>query len=634
MDSSTAQDLLAIQSNMLPNHINHPGFGLYFLLNLTHDFFYKFDLISIFTLEDLRISLEPILLYAEFVDFVRIHTVHLAFLIVVIFSLSFYILFNKNILYAILVLILFAIDPGIIQQVYLVRSEIYSLFYYSLAFLFSSLVIKYNKNNSYFLGIGILLGLMYLSKVQSLLFLLTFPILIKVLFFDSKKYQYKKNYFLYFTYFILLISFFSLLKITDDKQVPSEFATFSSNYKINPLAVFFTILLIFLFLLNFIKKFRFLNFISNFINIQITQYIFIGFFLSFLLTFTILPDTSLNFDYLIYLFKMLFFRNESPFLTGWKERYFLKFHSPIIQVHLSIFIFLIFTYLFKKKNIILLIILEICLNFHILISDRTFTRDYIWYFTLVNLVSVIFIYLIHKTLINQKYVNSLLSIVLIFVSITVNIQQKVKVHNNIVYEFSIDQSNLEYIYLGIYGIVKAHFDNIIKSNYFNLEEKKNFAVKAARWKEIKTKLSLYFTTADIKLNCVSFPRLNHRVWFNFEESRIDYLPTNLKFDFFIDPSCLFYKSKELSYSNYVYTNEWIKNNLFTSQHSFDTYLLLSEKENIAQLDLKRWRKEKGILKIKEKDKIINYLIFKSYKQEFIGYTFKEKVFFAITEVPN
>ena len=633
MDSSTAQDLLAIQSNMLPNHINHPGFGLYFLINLTHDFFYKFDFISIFNFEDLRISLEPILLYAEFVDFVRIHTVYLASFIVIILSLSFYILFNKNIFYAILTLLVFAIDPGINQQVYLVRSEIYSLFYYSLAFLFTSLIIKNNKDHFYFLGIGILLGLMYLSKVQSLLFLLTYPILLKILFFNEKKYQYKKNYFLYCLHFFLLISFFLLLKVADEKQIPEEFATFSSNYRINSLAILFSFLFTILFFLHFIKKFRFLNMISFFINIQTTQYIFLGFFLSFILTFTILPDVNLDFDYLIYLFKMLFFRNESPFLEGWKVRYFLKFYSPIIQIHIAIFILLIMIYIFKKKNIILLFLIEISLHFHILISDRTFTRDYIWYFTLVNLLTLIFIYLIHTSFINQKYLSNLLSIILIFLSILVNKKQEAKVHNNVVYEYSIDQSRIEYIYLGVYGFVKANFDNIIKSNYSDLQEKKKLAIKASRWKEIKTKLSLYFTTTDIKLNCVSFPRLNHRVWFRIEESRIEYLPENMKFYLFIDPSCLFQNTESLSNSSYIYSNEWVKNNLFTSEHSFDTYLLLSEKENFAQLDTSSWKKEKEIIKIKQKDKIINYFIFKSLKQEFRAYTFKEKVFFAITDEP-
>lgn len=72
MDLITITDMLLMKSDMLPAHINHPGMGMYWLLENLQTLAQKFNLITKVAITDLFNSLEPMLIVAEQSVFMRI----------------------------------------------------------------------------------------------------------------------------------------------------------------------------------------------------------------------------------------------------------------------------------------------------------------------------------------------------------------------------------------------------------------------------------------------------------------------------------------------------------------------------------------------------------------------------------
>ena len=71
MDHITALDTMIIQSDMLPDQICHPSFGMYLTLFFTEKIGYYFNLLSALNLKDLYNSLNPLAAMAELTSFIR-----------------------------------------------------------------------------------------------------------------------------------------------------------------------------------------------------------------------------------------------------------------------------------------------------------------------------------------------------------------------------------------------------------------------------------------------------------------------------------------------------------------------------------------------------------------------------------
>ncbi len=72
MDLTTAIDTVLINSGLLPDHILHPGFGMYLALASSAKLAHHFAGLSILNLGDIASSLNPLVGMAELTDFIKI----------------------------------------------------------------------------------------------------------------------------------------------------------------------------------------------------------------------------------------------------------------------------------------------------------------------------------------------------------------------------------------------------------------------------------------------------------------------------------------------------------------------------------------------------------------------------------
>jgi|GEM_PF-1172870 len=82
-DLIAAVDSILIQSGLLPDHLAHPGFGMYLVIGLTEILGNALNAVSAINLEDLNRSLNPLACVAEVTSFLRAHSPWLSIAVVV-----------------------------------------------------------------------------------------------------------------------------------------------------------------------------------------------------------------------------------------------------------------------------------------------------------------------------------------------------------------------------------------------------------------------------------------------------------------------------------------------------------------------------------------------------------------------
>ncbi len=88
MDHITCLDTVLIQSGLLPDHICHPGFGMYLPLFFSEKVGHFCGAVSALDLSDVAGSLNPLAGMAELTDFVRLHSPFLSVGITLLLSLA------------------------------------------------------------------------------------------------------------------------------------------------------------------------------------------------------------------------------------------------------------------------------------------------------------------------------------------------------------------------------------------------------------------------------------------------------------------------------------------------------------------------------------------------------------------
>ncbi|CAL7963088.1 membrane hypothetical protein [Gammaproteobacteria bacterium] len=186
MDLSTTIDVILINSGLIPSHFAHPGFGMYLIFRLTTKIAYFFGSIAIKSLADISASLNPIVGVAQLTDFLRYHTPFMLVGIAFFSWLSVYIHFKERKFFGLLLLLLLLTQSSFLHHAMLIRSEVYSLFFWSVGLFFGSCVIKSDKNFRkilYTTLTGFFIGLAFFTKVQSVFLVMLIPVM--MLYFDS-----------------------------------------------------------------------------------------------------------------------------------------------------------------------------------------------------------------------------------------------------------------------------------------------------------------------------------------------------------------------------------------------------------------------------------------------------------------
>ena len=174
MDLITLIDILSMNSGQPPIHLVHPGAGMFFILYWSEIFFSFASISPHVTYTNLADSLEPMLVAANKINFAR--WINLMIL-VSIPSLLLSALYKtgKGILFLASGILLVASTTGFWVQIpHVVRTETFSIFFFTLAIVFMASGFSKSKKtfSNYFL-ILILLTLSYMTKIQSIFLVLS-----------------------------------------------------------------------------------------------------------------------------------------------------------------------------------------------------------------------------------------------------------------------------------------------------------------------------------------------------------------------------------------------------------------------------------------------------------------------------
>jgi len=420
MDYITCLDTVLINNGLLPNHIAHPGFGMYLLLSFSEKIAHCFSFVSAINLTELAASLNPLAPMAELTDFIRLHSPFLALGIALMLSMAIHLMFNLSRWYILLFLILLGSQESLTYHSSMVRTEFYSIFYWSAAVLTMALAAKTvrpARRCLLLLLTGLLLGLSFLTKVQALIYLfeLLFLLVFAFSLFQEERKQHSQDAATTRAYLTLAVSLanvvaFILLAVASySVSVPRGVPTWSTSFGITPMTVIFFLAFLLLLLSQIVlyvrKKtsspiFRFSSFFS---------FIAAGFLLTFTLHFLLYSDADLSLQYMLLDFKMVFLRDSKFFRLETLHTCISNFllyvsYNPvlfIVIVALNLFLVIGRRFGFVKitKGRLALCLLITSLAFiNIFIATRFILRDILWKEVLLDfLILFYFAFLVSRT---------------------------------------------------------------------------------------------------------------------------------------------------------------------------------------------------------------------------------------------
>ena len=319
MDYVTSLDTVLIQSKLLPDHICHPGFGMYLPLFFSEKIAHFFGVISIVNLEEIAGSLNPLAAMAELTDFIRLHSPFLSLGIAVFLSVAIHRFFGLSCWYLLFCLLFLGLQESLAYHSAMVRTELYSLFYWAAAVLTMVTAAKTTtaaRRVIFLLLTGLLLGLSLLTKLQSLFYIAGLLILTALVFSILRDSQQKTHSSITrrSALWILAVSLFNIISFlflaveSYSTPIPRAIPTWASAFRITSMVVIFFSALLLLFTCQLIL------YLTNRINSDTFRFscvlavITAGFILSFALHFLLYSDAAMSLHYMLYNFKMMFLR--------------------------------------------------------------------------------------------------------------------------------------------------------------------------------------------------------------------------------------------------------------------------------------------------------------------------------------
>lgn len=412
MDYVICLDTVLIQSGLRPDHICHPGSGIYLPLFFSEKIAHFFGVLSALDLEDLAGSLNPLAAMAELTDFVRLHSPFLSIGIAVFLSMAMHLMFGMSRWYLLLFLVFLGTQESLVYHSSMVRTELYSVFYWSGAVLAMAIAAKAAgpvKRCGALLVTGLLLGLCFLTKIQSLFYLASLSVLLLLVFslFQDKQKPNRRDITRKAAFWILAVSLFNVIAFlilgiaSYSTPWPRNIPSWASAFRITPIAVLFFLVLLslflcqlFLYLANRVScdTFRFSCFFSI---------IAAGFILSFALYFLLYSDAGISLNYALLNFKIVFFRVPKllkiPEPSTYASNFLLYlYHNPVLFiVNIALNLFLVFGYRFgfvriTKGQLVLCLLVSVLAFVNIVVVTRPSLRDTIWKEVLLNFLNLFY----------------------------------------------------------------------------------------------------------------------------------------------------------------------------------------------------------------------------------------------------
>lgn len=482
MDHTTSFDMMLIHEGKLPTHINHTGFGMYLVTFFSQKIAYFADIISILKLEDLAESLNPIAVIAEYVSYIRIQSPFISVAIVMLTWVSLVICFRASNIVNLLILIVLGLQSSLWHQSSMIRSELYSMFFYSVGLLMISLTInsKNNNNRKYLTTVlGVFLGLSFITKFQSLFYISITPFLIYLIFLSVE--EGKKDLFIHdrrtdrillycnLTNLLIVLALFILsysVGVSSAVTGMMKQMGMRDEYVINSIGIGYLLFSVFLILVSLFLKNQKIktNILRDFHTLF--SLLVMGFTCSFFLHLFIYKNIATSIHYLAYDFTMLFLRknrlNQLGDLGGYLNTFgsFLQYYSYLFLLTVASISLYIYTFRNRKNTILLIIILFFFLA-NLFFGTRFFLRDTLWVEILITYLNILLILSIRKAF-NFKLSRSLTLVLLVTLSM-VGFSKASTIYERTKLNYNIYGFQKKYWMRSVYGNELYPYEQYIKN---------------------------------------------------------------------------------------------------------------------------------------------------------------------------
>ncbi len=414
MDYVTSLDLVLIQSGLLPDHINHTCFGMYLFLFFSQKITHFLDIVSVLNLEDVAGSLNPIAAMAELTDFIRLHSPFLAIGVAVLLCMALQRVFAMSRWYVLVFLAVLGTQESFTYNSSMIRTELYSVFYFSGAVLTVALAAKSSSSLRRWLLLlltGLLSGLSFLTKIQSLFYIASLPFLLGFIFsfFREEKGQVHRDLTKNGAYRILVLSlinvvtFLYLFICSYLTTIPPGTRTWAASWGVTPLSFFFFFALLSLFLIELFFYLKGKTSSEIFRYSAIFSVLAAGFLLSFALHFLLFSNAALSLRYLLYDFKAIFLRRSASQYLQYKGFFsyfsnllsYISYNPVLFVTNIVLTGLVVFGYLYDfvritKRQLLLCLIVSVFAYVNIAVGVRFMLRDILWAESLINFLSLLY----------------------------------------------------------------------------------------------------------------------------------------------------------------------------------------------------------------------------------------------------
>lgn len=410
MDLVSCLDTALIHSGELPDHINHPGFGMYLLLHFSTALGHAANAVSVLDLPTIYSCPNPMAAVSELTIFLRMHSPFLAVAITLLLWAACCRLFTLSRGQQLLLLLVLGTQESLVYHASMVRTEFYAVFYWSVAVLLTVLAATAKSRwpkLALMLAAGLAAGLCLQTKLQGLFYVTMLPILLLLLpsLSGPSEPAAKPSSPGKARYGGLIISGANLLvylllgAAAWGQNVPVVLPWPSEYVKITPAsALVFAALAVLVLGQAFVLVRRQGN--SRLaITLGWLNLLAGGFMLSFACHFFLYSDLNLSLRYLLYDFKELFFRKNyyETKLFGAYFQIFAKafaFRPVAFSVMIGLALLAATTGLARmirlsRRQIVLLLLITIVVLANVATGTRGRVRDLLWREMLMNFTSVL-----------------------------------------------------------------------------------------------------------------------------------------------------------------------------------------------------------------------------------------------------
>ena len=550
MDQTTTVDSLLIQSDHLPDHVAHPGYGMYLVLSVTQKIARYFNVVSAINFNDLSFSLNPIASVAELADFIRLHSPFLSLGIVLCLWKALSMLFNLPHNISFLALMIFASQGSLIFNSSWIRTELWSAFFWSCAVL---LVIyaaraKHLRHRLLWLMVsGLLLGLTYFTKIQSLFYVVSVPLIFVYGLLVMNKIDcyiptgkvwavISIGIFNLVAYVAVGHQAYNLSELYPGNNLHAQAVLMITPHAVSFFGLLFGLLVCEIFIVTKKEKFSTLFKLCTYLTI-----ILFGFIISLSFHFLILSDLSLSWSYLLYNFKAAFFYGGGQIQLFHPVRDFsllFKFTPIPILIYL-ISIILVSIDLFRSKFsrsiplFVMMIMLFVIVGLNAMVAVRVSYKDVLWlellmnFLTIVNLTSIL---VFRRNKVMSKICWTMLSLLLL-----ANLSQNRGILKRIDADLTFDGWKYDSWFKGTYDGNHHIYTDFMLQRYRKEDRKSSSQHALNRNREIRI-ANFVLRNQNITQRNLGFVEKNNPVWTEHVNYRIVEFPKYLNNAIVVDSS--------------------------------------------------------------------------------------------------